>query len=437
MKYLLLFLATIFISFLFLFKPEPKGKWSGEYVRINKYCGIFLTSDAYNFCREASNPKSLFDTASVRQDRPAYLLLIYSISKPTKYILQHAAVFFNAADKIDYKYLAQKSEAIINNPSFEVKQKPLPAQNIVIDYFPVYISFVLVNMMILFLSAVIFDKTLSRFNIDKSIKLIFIAILFINRIVKAYILNVHMQLFILFAPLLFVYVIIKIVESEFNKKKIFAYSFLMGFMSLFYGSFIFFLPVLFLILLYRYKKMTDIIAHWNVFLFSFVLIILPTFLWVVLLKNIVGRYYNYEVEHYREYVWIADALKISFFNFIVVSVKFLIAFIICIIKTVAIFTLIYGLLVITAKKHKNFKYKEELFIYLYFILLVFSVMFLMLGFYQVRLTYTLAPVLFVLIALLWQELLNKHMLSKNTILFGYAFAILYVLNVLLTNSYYQ
>lgn len=431
-KYFLLY--TILISLLFLCKQAPKGPWSGEFVKINNYTGIFLSSDSYNFCREANDLKLLFDTSSIRQDRPAYLIIVHIISIPVKYITKKIEQIIGLKDKIDFQYLQSVNDKILKNPEFLFKKQP--TYNMLLKYRYTYLSFVILNVFILFLTLWLFYKLLSEFKISEPLKIICLVLISINRVVKAYLFAAHMQLFILLTPVLFMYSIYCLYKSGFDTRKVFLHSILMGLLCLFYGSFIFYFPILFITSIFYFKRCSVVLSKWYVYLIAGVLCVLPTFLWVSVLTNSTGTYYNHEVEHYREYIWIKDKLSISFSAFIVTSIKFLFAFIYCILKSIVFYILVYLVVLYYANKKKLSIIKKDWF--LQYNIMMILLFLLPLGFYQPRLLFIIAPILFLLTAVLLQECINLGFVNKQKLInVIYVIVLLQSIYVVFSNTYYQ
>ena len=162
-------------------------------------------------------------------------------------------------------------------------------------------------------------------------------------------------------------------------------SFLSGLLMLVYGNFIVMFAAIFCTAFMVDRKIHLVHSIKNCLLF-----LLPTAIWVAYCIYINGHYYNHEVAKYQQLVWIPRSLQISFSVFLRSVRQNIGAYmgtfreiIIFIVPAILSFTYLWG---------REQERRPQLLSLVITGLLTF-VFFLLLGFYEERLTYSLLPVL--------------------------------------------
>ena len=298
MKKLLLFLVIIFsvnISFLFSPKPEPEDEsWCMEYVSLNQYMGAPVNCDSYHFLNASIKPSLLFSSNYKRQSRPVYVIIGSFLGYSVYYLSQP----FH--DQL-YRFLKER---------FATKYTPQQLRKATL-YGSHYIGYLIFNVIISLVTAYLFEKCLKRLTGKSNIPTLQLAafVVFLNahEISKAFFWTSHQQLLNILCPLLCLYVILagrKLSSSTF-RLSLAALS--CGVLVLLYGSFWLLLPsIIFALYFDRERKQQPIQIILTVVTFF-----VPVVSWIFILELNNVKFYSHEVESYREFVWILDALKVS------------------------------------------------------------------------------------------------------------------------------
>jgi hypothetical protein len=294
-----------------------------------------------------------------------------------------------------------------------------------------YIAFILINITILWLSLFLFEKICTTiFSTEKlPVYSMYALMVFIvsNPVTKVFFWAVHQQMFAFFTPLFCVYILLNLIKKGalLNYGRLILLSFTSGILLLVYGSFILLLPVLVFgfcnnYLRFNKNKLPGLLSK---SLLLIMLFAIPTVAWILFLKTNGVNYYNFEITEYRQLIWIKDSLttgtfwKSSLENTLryIATLKYIFSFL------AAFFIVLF------APRIKLFKYdmavKGTLFIFLSFFLF-----YLILGFYQERLSYTLIPIILCLFIIFCKEDLYK----KKMVYILCSFAVCWHLYVLLS-----
>jgi hypothetical protein len=349
-------------SFLFSPKPISKNHFCGEYLNLGKHAGFVINCDAYAFVGRSMKPSRLMEQNEIRQSRPLYILLgsvtgygIYYISTPFKFI-----------------------------HNFTIEETT-------------YLGYVLINFFILLSALFLFDRIATRLTNDAIPKsLIFILSIFIvsNFVTKAFFWTAHQQMFTFLTPLLSIYICIEYIQSI-SKKRMLLLSLLLGIGLLIYGNFLICFAAA--IIYYAYHSIIQN-KHYSLSQFAHValcliLFLIPTISWILILKLNHITYYSHELVAYKQLIWIIETLNTSITAFILAATNNIHSFF----QTVHCLYPFLALLIATISIRK---YKTSFFMHLSretgIILLnvfCFLTFYIMLGFYDARLTFTIMPVL--------------------------------------------
>jgi len=217
----------------------------------------------------------------------------------------------------------------------------------------------------------------------------------------------HKSFVMYLAPLLCLFLIIKLPQRNHSLLRLSGISFMLGILTLAYGSFLLCLPCLLYAAFMVNKKYRGINNLLKIALIS-VIFVTPTLLWMLILKLNGVTYYNHEADQYRQFVWIIDSLKVSPLFFLKTALCNLYLFI----RTfsgLAFFLVLFLALFfaerLMCQQNKNEDSKKKVSGILFTMSMVF-LFFLCMGYYQIRLTFSLTPLLLCLI-FIWANRLQK------------------------------
>jgi len=401
MKRVLLYLVIILlVNISFLFSPKPiegKGTWYIEYIILNDYMGFPINIDSYEFLHASIKPSLLLKNQSVRQARPVYIWLasgigysLHTLSMPLHNNL--------------YDFLKLHFSGKYN--SKQLQKATLYGSH--------YMGYILLNLFIMVLSAFLFEKCLLKISRTKRVSTILVCFLLIflnsHPISKAFFWTAHQQMFSVFCPILCIYIGLNRERFLNSNYRLFTMSILCGLLLLLYGSFLLLLPLLLCsLLLQRYQAHNYNIAYLlGPVLTAIGLFFVPYIIWVSVLKLNNVRFYNHELEHYRELIWMVDAWKISpsqFFKSLFKNLQLYIAtfpYLLLYILVLLIPLIIYKVINPEIFKGISTVRDKEILAFVFFIFLGF---FALLGYYVDRLTFSLTPPILLFIGCLL--VLNK------------------------------
>ena len=70
---------TAVLCFLFLFSSKPNEEYCGKFIDVGSFGTFPLNCDSYDYVDTAKNPIKLFETQSIRQTRPLYVVLASAV----------------------------------------------------------------------------------------------------------------------------------------------------------------------------------------------------------------------------------------------------------------------------------------------------------------------------------------------------------------------
>jgi hypothetical protein len=391
------------ISLLFSPAPKPADIVCGRYVHITRSAGFTLNRDTYGFIRPAIWPRMLFDQRSPRQSRPLFILA----GSAAGYVCYYTTLPFQQQL---YRLYSSFSRGIFPD-------------HLIYPLGTFYISFVLLNILLVWLSLYLFEKIYlllqgkSRYGMY--VMYAVMVVIASNRVTKGFIWTVHQQMFALFTPLLCIYLLLRFIKKEslVPYKYNAALALGGGLLLLVYGNFLLLLPVLLFGFTRNYRQYASP-GGWKKLIGRNVLLVLlfllPTLGWIGLLKLNGISYYSQELVSYRQLVWIKDLLSISPVAFFTVLGKYSAAFIG---SMKDVWIVLAGAVTLLVLARASWKMDRKVTAIL-FILGLFVTFYWLLGFYAERLTFTLAPVICCLLVALGKQALYKKQVLYPLIVFA-------------------
>ena len=415
MKKILKYLAIILIANLsFLFSPPPDKEALNEgyhsYIPLNTYMGVTINGDSYVFIDCAIHPSDLMQQNSFRQARAFYVMAGAALGNTIYYL---TTPLHRAMDR----YLKEKN---IFQTGYTLSH---PAEST--KYFFFYTGYVILNIIILLFALLLFEKIIIALSGNwKNGGFLFAMLLLMlasNQETKLFFWTPHQQLLNILTPLLCLHTGILIVSRRINFRKILLMALAMGLLLLTYGNMLLLLPVFLYSYLYIEKKQQNRLTIASVLrtLLITIVFFLPMILWIVWLKSAGVTFYNPELEEYREFVWITDALKDSdgsiFRIFLSHIYHYLLTFG-CLIIPLLFLLIAYLIYKRNADPPLSIRNRLDVLMphtgrLLLFVLLETLLFFWLVGYYADRLTFSLVPILFCYTTLI----LNFQKLHKKTI----------------------
>ena len=346
-----------------------------ENVKLNKYMNIQIDVDTDEMLELAYKPSELLNQNNQRQARPLLIYTAHIISKPIDFIFKSL--------KLD-----QKINVTLNQDSSSKQLKNFYK-------IPIFLSYVLINYFVLFLSMVLFIKICLYQKINFKVILLFLPFLTLNINTKYFLLNPHFQIFNILCPLVGCYIFQLVEEKKLIKSfNIFLINLLFGFLILFYSIFFVLTPIFILALMFNKKKINQLFQK---IIFSITGFSLPSIFWILYLKNFGREIYFHEAKT-GMFTWILD---LSFNDFIPITINKLVDFFYTF--NIQIFILLALLFLIFKKKDNFIEYIKKITAFLSVFIVLFGFLYLV-GFYQERLSVNLIfPLILILLPLIEYE----------------------------------
>ena len=304
----LLIILLVNISFLFSGPPEAKGPESycpHRYVRLNSFMGVPVNCDEFVFIGAAVRPTYLIQPGFQRQNRPGYVLLGTAVGYTIYYVLYP---FHESLKSFAYKKLSGQF-------SYRELEKA-------VLYGSVYAGYIIINVLILFLTMVLFEKSMYMVSGSwKNQQWLFwlcLVMLISNQVTKTFFWTAHQQMFTLFTPVACLYAGMKVYSHNNARKLLLIMASVTGLLLLVYGNFLLVLPVMlgsYMLKLRTHKKILSSSAL-SAMCLSILIFFLPTLLWISYLRMTGISYYNHEISQFRHFIWLADSWNISFDYFL-------------------------------------------------------------------------------------------------------------------------
>ncbi len=317
-KPILFWILCLLYIILMLIGPRIDKKDEKDYcVRnfyINQFFGHSMNCDSADWILNSNNPSRLYESESIRQSRPGLIFLTYNISKLINLFLKDENY-----PKITTNF--QTGTKIIINEEFNPKV--------------VYLSYLLVNICILFFSIYLFFKlfelTIFKKENYENWYVWLSSFLILNNTVNQFLFSPSTKFFNIFCAIFTIFISIKILRNELTKYLfVLIYSFL-GLLMLFYASF-FISFVIFTILFFLRHDPKSLS---NLLLMSLLCIIflLPYSIWFWHIKSITSSFYISAFEDYSFISWIykyyfENGLTLTIFHILMSYLEFIKKFLI-------------------------------------------------------------------------------------------------------------
>lgn len=348
-----LIILVVMVPFLFSPQPAPDQQFCGTFYHIGRQAGFVINCDSYEYARVSVKPSCLFEPHSIRQSRPLFILAGSALG----YTLYPLLSLFH----------------------FNI-------------YYAHFAGYLLINLLLVFATLLLLDRLLTRFTSLSAIERSLIAILLLSNVVsKTFFWTAHQQMFIFLTPLLYIHVVLWLGTADRPRRNaILVVSLFIGLSMLVYGNFVL-LVISFLaaMLWYRYDMRTALL--------SLALIALPSLVWILILRLNEVAYYNHEVSYYRQFIWVADAMQVSWPALVAKSEAYWQRYLFSFSSIYALFALLLMAGIIAAIRTRAVVLSTLPSVCLCLLLLVFVFLYLM-GYYEERLPFTLAAPLAVLFA---------------------------------------
>ena len=361
----------------FFFSPAPTGRadeeYWGTYAQMNSRMGFVINGDTREYIADAREPNRLLNDKEVRQSRPLYILLGSALGYPLQGVLSGV----NVADT--WGGIAAESP----------------------DFLGFYAAYVLLNFGVLLASLLLFAaiyKQLAGENNDPVVLYGLSWFLVSNPITKAFFWTAHQQMFAFFTPLLFIYGLLRYRNVRLTWQQSIGWALVLGLSALVYGNFVLALLCLLYQLFAHRVHQRPMLALLRKALAVIVCFVLPTFIWIGILKLHGVTYYNQEAVRFHQFTWMLDAWRESPSTFFSTLGDNLLLFL-ANLRTISVF-LIAVIVLAGVQLRRGGKEPAGAWAVLGFVFLLFFAFYALMGYYPERLTFTLVPVLLCMIALL-------------------------------------
>jgi len=231
----------------------------------------FLNCDSLEFMILASDPVAVTDHP-VRQSRPMSFGVAYVVSRPL--------------------YLVPRL----------VKFGPYR------PYAPEFAAYLIINLALMIAALLMLTSIIeraSRVRAGTELLFVFVA-LGVNDVTKMFLWTPHVQIYNLFVGCLTLFLAVRLIERDrpLSTGEAVWLGLVMSTGVLIYGAFL--IPLLCVILIQLAWYRRPVTAA-----FFALAAVLPFAVWVALLRAVTGRFYSHEIEAFRQFVWIADCVKIG------------------------------------------------------------------------------------------------------------------------------
>ncbi len=272
--------------------------------------GFSVGSDAGNYMRIAKDPSIIFERerivngrelvpGTVGLSRPGFLFMTYMVSKPINFIFNYFNLFSenihkNIKESLDSGYMEMGIKQTIEDSVPNLR-----------DLYPTYITFVLLNLIIIILCLIFYSKAM-KFSVFKissyaTISLWLGFFFIINDLTKKYIVSPSVGLFNLLAVSITLLACSSLKKETKNQNLLILYSLIFGLGNLFYEIFI--CPFVTLLLIYikieiidNKKKLKDLIKSYKLFLSSIIIFITPYLSWYIFVEFYQNGFYHFGIE---------------------------------------------------------------------------------------------------------------------------------------------
>jgi hypothetical protein len=242
----------------------------------------------------------------------------YSYSKPMH--LPGGRYYLVNGDSVEFMQLAHHPDLILRSGSFRQSRPGYvalsalftrllgsPAQHLGLDrlfgqsdsaYFPL----ILMSATLLAAAALLLVLLLRRLGTPPIIIPALTLLLVVNHLTKLFFWTPHEQTFAFLVPLATITLAAWIMRTQPGLHRVAVVGLVVGVAALTYGSFVITAAVCSVVLLLRGRN------GWRPAGILWVMFVLPQVVWIAVCKIVTGAYYSGEVNGYREFVWLRDAV---------------------------------------------------------------------------------------------------------------------------------
>jgi hypothetical protein len=268
----------------------------GRTVHLGGLLSFPLNCDSPELVLYAIEPGRLLNTDSTRQDRPLYVAAAALLTR----VLVMSSIW-RLVPKRAYQSIAALHQGTgINEAEL---------------FLCAYLAYVLMNAALVLVTLLLFHWLVAQ---QWSVNLIvvgFAMLLLTNDVVKAFFWTPHLQLFNLVVPLSSVAISQQLYRyPDRSMAWMVGLGGAMGLLSLAYGSFVICVAcgAAVLALKIRWQQFSDTLRRFvtrsGAMAIGFAL---PTLVWMEICKFVVGSYYNHELVHYHEFIWVIDSAHLG------------------------------------------------------------------------------------------------------------------------------
>ena len=297
----LVLVALLLVPTLFLLSPhvsrqaERRQDFCAKRVDLGGPLHVYVNCDSGEWVIDALHPMRLFRKGSIRQERPLFPVAAAAVTAPARPVAQALGV----------GHLPYDVEPLFGRRAHQLdKASALTA----------YAAYVLISFALLACALVLFHGVMASSTAPWQLVSLLGIFLVGNQVVKAFIWTPDTQAFIVFGPILTLYVARRLLLAPArNPMTVVAIGLGFGILSLAYAIFLASLPALGMAQLIGARRST---GHESQSLLTkpvalVVAGILAAAAWPLLLLAKTGHYYNNEATSTREVVWISDAARLG------------------------------------------------------------------------------------------------------------------------------
>ncbi|PPR43040.1 MAG: hypothetical protein CFH30_00336 [Alphaproteobacteria bacterium MarineAlpha8_Bin1] len=312
-KFFLIFIFILFVYLISLYSgpvvnDEKQSEYNARNIVINDYLGFSISSDTGNYMRLANNPSLLFENERYVKDRkltagnvglsrPASFITVYLISKPIEKMLNllsfsNQKIFDNIKNSLNSVYRLSGIDQTVDDTVSNLE-----------NFVSTYLAWIIFNIIIIFLAFFLFCKSLkiSVFKMSSySHTGLWLGVFFIiNDITKIYFVSPSPAILTLLAVSLTIFSC-ELIKGNSRLKILLWFSFLFGFLNLFYE--IFFAPFIVMIIFYmkikffdNKKKLAFFFSEAKFYFFCILLFLIPYLFWVGIVEIFFGGFFHFGV----------------------------------------------------------------------------------------------------------------------------------------------